>query len=65
MVRVGLRSSEARTFPRKYVFNPATNSHVKPGTMIDVRLDPRDMDIKFDKPRTVHVPCSLMQDMHQ
>lgn len=65
MVRVGLRSIEARTFPRKYVFDPACRSWLKPGTMIDVRLDPQDMDTKFGKPRTVHVPYSLMQDMHQ
>jgi site-specific recombinase XerD len=65
MVRVGLRSIEARTFPRKYVFDPAARSHMKPGTMIDVQLDPKDMDTKFSKSRTVHVPYSLMQDMYQ
>lgn len=65
MVRVGLRSIEARTFPLKYVVDPATCAYWKPGMMIDVRLDPRDMDIKLKKPRVVHIPYSLMQDMHQ
>nr|WP_315239992.1 tyrosine-type recombinase/integrase [uncultured Albidiferax sp.] len=65
MVRVGLRSIEARTFPLAYVFDPVTRPHLMPGTMIDVRLDPRDMEIKFKKPRVVHVPYSLMQDMYQ
>ncbi len=65
MARVGLRSVEARTFPTKYVFDPARRVHLKPGSMIEVDLDPRDMQIKFGKPRTVHVPYSLMQDLHQ
>lgn len=65
MVRVGLRSVEARTFPMKYVFDPASRADLTPGTMINVYLDPRDMEIKFKKPRMVHVPYSLMQDMFQ
>ncbi|MFL9882885.1 site-specific integrase [Paraburkholderia agricolaris] len=64
MARVGLRSVEARTFPLAYVFDPATKPYHKPGTLIDVRLDPRQMEIKFDKPRVVHVPYSLMEDMY-
>ncbi len=64
MARVGLRSVEARTFPLSYVFNPSTRKALKPGTFIDVRLDPRDMEIKFDKPRVVHVPYNLMEDMY-
>lgn len=63
MARVGLRSVEARTFPLKYVFDPRTRKTLKPGTLIEVRLDPRDMEIKFKKPRVVHVPYSLMEDM--
>jgi integrase len=63
MVRVGLRSCEARTFPQKYVFNPRTRRDVQPGQMIRVGLDPRDMHIKFNKPRSVDVPWSLMADM--
>lgn len=64
MARVGLRSVEARTFPLSYVFDPATRPDLKPGTLIEVRLDPRDMETKFDKPRVVHVPYSLMEDMY-
>lgn len=64
MARVGLRSIEARTFPLTYVFNPSIRPHLKPGTLIEVRLDPRHMDIKLDKPRVVHIPYSLMEDMY-
>ncbi|MFM7531540.1 MAG: tyrosine-type recombinase/integrase [Rubrivivax sp.] len=64
MARVGLRSVEARTFPISYVFDPSTRKALKPGTFIEVRLNPRDMEIKFDKPRVVHVPYSLMEDMY-
>ena len=64
MARVGLRSVEARTFPLSYVFDPSTRKALKPGTFIEVRLAPRDMEIKFDKPRVVHVPYSLMEDMY-
>lgn len=64
MACVGLRSVEARTFPLSYVFNPSTRKALKPGTFIELRLDPRDMEIKFDKPRVVHVPYSLMEEMY-
>lgn len=64
MARVGLRSVEARTFPLSYVVDPRTQKAWKPGTFIDVRLDPRDMEIKFNKSRVVHVPYSLMEDMY-
>lgn len=63
MARVGLRSVEARTFPLSYVFDPSTRKALRPGTFIEVRLNPRDMEIKFDKQRVVHVPYSLMEDM--
>ncbi|WP_429361850.1 tyrosine-type recombinase/integrase [Paraburkholderia sp. MM5496-R1] len=63
MARVGLRSVEARTFPLTSVFDPATRPDIKPGSLIDVKLDPRYTKIKFDKPRTVHVPYSLMEEL--
>lgn len=63
MSRVGLRSMEARTFPLKYVFDPWGRRDLKPGCWIYTRLDPRDMEIKYDKPRDVAVPYSLMEDM--
>lgn len=61
MARVGLRSVEARTFPVSYVFDPSTRKALKPGTFIEARLDPRDMEIKFDKPRVVHVSACRMR----
>lgn len=65
MTRVGLRSCETRTFPLKYVFDPRRKAYLKPGHVIEVRLDPADMEIKFDKPRTVHVPYDLMVQLHK
>lgn len=64
MVRVGLRSCEARTFPKKYVFNPRTRTDLVSGRMIRLELDPRDMHIKNAKPRSVDIPYELMADMY-
>ena len=64
MYRVGLRSCEARTFPRKYVFNPRLRADCKPDQMIRVRLNPKDMWIKFGKGRDVDIPYSTMEDLH-
>lgn len=63
MGRVGLRSVEARTFPLKYVFDPSTRKDLKPGSVINTELNPRDMEIKFDKSRIVAIPYSLMEDL--
>lgn len=64
MFRVGLRSVEARSFPLKYVFNPANRNDLSPGQMIRINLDPHDMRIKCDKPRSVDIPWSLMEEMY-
>ncbi|MEH6437344.1 tyrosine-type recombinase/integrase [Massilia sp. DD77] len=64
MVRVGLRSVEARTFPLRYVFNPATRRDCAPDRMIRLRLDPRHIHTKFGKARDVDVPYSLMSDLY-
>lgn len=64
MARVGLRNEEARTFPVKYVVDSTNAQSVPPRSPILVKLDPRDMDIKFDKPRIVEIPITLMEDMH-
>jgi integrase/recombinase XerD len=64
MVRVGLRSVEARTFPAKYVFNPRARQGLAPGQMIRVVLRPGDMLIKNSKPRAVDIPYSLMADLY-
>lgn len=63
MSRSGLRSVEARTFPLKYVFDPRARRDLKPGCCLYTRLDPQDMDIKYDKPRDIALPYSLMEDM--
>ncbi|BCQ39434.1 integrase [Erwinia rhapontici] len=63
MVRTGLRSCEARSFPLKYVFNPRLKNALRRGQMISVALDPSDMQIKYDRPRIIDVPWSLMEDM--
>ena len=63
MVRTGMRSCEARTFPIKYVFNPRSRGDLTPGQMIRINLEPADMHIKYGKPRNVDVPWSLMGDM--
>lgn len=64
MVRVGLRSCEARTFPQGYVFNPHLRKDLRPGQMLRVDLNPADMDLKYDKPRSVDIPWSLMEDLN-
>lgn len=63
MVRTGLRSCEARTFPFKYVFNPRLKKGLRPGQMISVALEPSDMYLKYGRPRTIDVPWSLMEEM--
>jgi site-specific recombinase XerD len=64
MVRVGLRSCEARTIPLKYVFNPRLRKDLKPGQMLRVDLSPADMELKYSKPRSVDIPWTLMEDMN-
>ena len=63
MVRTGLRSCEARTFPFKYVFNPRLKKGLRPGQMISVALEPSAMHLKYGRPRTIDVPWSLMEEM--
>lgn len=66
MVQAGLRSCEARSFPLKYVFNPRLKKGLieGPRAMLPVALDPRDMNIKYGKPRTVHIPRPLMERLN-
>src|SRR5690606_25305875 len=47
MVRTGMRSCEARTFPCKYVFNPRMCKGLRPGQMLSIVLNPADMNIKY------------------
>lgn len=64
MLRSGLRSCEARTFPTKYVFNPAGRKDLISGQVIRVDLNPQDLSIKFERPRSVDVPWGLMEDLN-
>lgn len=58
MLRSGLRSVEARTFPVKYVLQRPSKRAV-----CTVRCSPKDMHLKFNKPRTIHVPGTLMEEL--
>ena len=56
----GLRKEELLTIPVHYISAPrsiSARSHVV------VELDPQEMSTKGDKPRTIHVPISLMTDL--
>lgn len=64
MLRSGLRSCEARTFPARYVFNPAGRKDLVAGQVIRVDLSPQDMSIKFERPRSVDIPWRLMEDLN-
>ena len=64
MVRTGLRQIECRTFPMKYVFDPRRRNDLIEGRKIKIDLDPRDMKLKFDKPRTIDMPYDLMEDLY-
>lgn len=64
MVRAGLRSCEARTLPLKYIFNPRLRKDLVPGQMLRVDLSPVDMELKYNKPRSIDIPWSLMEDMN-
>ncbi len=63
MLRSGLRSCEARSFPSKYVFNPSGRQDLFRGQVLRVDLRPQDMNIKYGRPRSVDVPWTLMEDM--
>lgn len=58
MLRCGLRSVEARTFPVKYVVEQVVQRSV-----CTVHCSPSDMHLKFNNPRTIHVPGTLMEEM--
>lgn len=62
ILATGLRNEEARTFPRKYIFDPRG---LNPGKCIRIDLDPNDMELKNSKPRTVYVQWQVMMEMYQ
>lgn len=59
----GLRKEELATFPASYVVDPAKHEAYR--EFIRVRLDPRDMKTKGDKPRGIDVPRRVMEDLRQ
>lgn len=61
MVRTGLRQIECRTFPDAYVFDPTRRKDLQPTQKIRLHLNPKDMEIKFAKPRDIDVPYDLME----
>ncbi len=63
MVRCGLRQIECRTFPVKYLFDPARRRDLVQGQMIRLPLSNKDMKLKYDKPRAIDVPYDLMEDL--
>lgn len=60
MLQTGLRNEECRTFPRKYIFDPATQ---KPNRRIPLELSPMDMSLKGSKPRRIYVSWQLMKEL--
>ncbi len=63
MARCGLRQVECRTFPVKYLCNPAKRADLRGRRTIRVALDPADMSLKYDRPRLIDVPTALMEDL--
>lgn len=60
MLSTGLRISEVLTFPAKYVVSPDQPSY---RTHIPIELNPSEMKIKGDKPRTIMVPLKVMNEL--
>jgi len=60
MLQSGIRNEECRTFPRKYIFDPAAQD---PNKRIAIELSPEDMALKGSKPRRIYVSCQMMKDL--
>lgn len=60
MLQTGLRNSECRTFPRKYIFDPSAQAQNR---RIGIDLFPQDMTIKGSKPRRVYVSWQIMKEL--
>ena len=65
MLRTGLRQIECRTWPEKpgYVFDPSRRRDLRSNQKIRLSLDPRDMEIKNGKPRSIDMPYELMEEL--
>lgn len=59
VLATGLRVSELLTFPAHYVFNPSGRA----AQHISVDLDPREMTIKYNKPRWISISQRLMRHL--
>jgi integrase/recombinase XerD len=60
MLQTGLRSEECRTFPAKYLFDPATERRSR---KISIDLSPSDMKLKGSRPRRIYVSGQLIKDL--
>jgi site-specific recombinase XerD len=65
MLRTGLRQIECRTWPEKpgYVFDPSRRRDLHSNQKIRLHLDPRDMEIKNSRPRSIDMPYDLMEKL--
>ncbi|WP_051381568.1 tyrosine-type recombinase/integrase [Paraburkholderia mimosarum] len=65
MLRTGLRQIECRSWPDKpeYVFDPSRRRDLRSNQKIRLYLDPRDMEIKNNTPRSIDMPFELMEEL--
>ncbi len=62
-LQTGLRSEEFRTFPLSYVVSPTSDADGQLKNHNVVLCRPEDMRLKGSKPRKIHVPRLLMDDL--
>jgi len=62
-LQTGLRKMELCSFPLKYLKDAQTLRGMR--SHISINLDPSDMNLKGNKPRTIDVPAGLMSDLWQ
>ncbi|CAI2025009.1 Tyrosine recombinase XerC [Serratia fonticola] len=60
MLQTGIRNEECRSFPRQYIFDPAS---LDPDKRIPLELSPDDMALKGSKPRRIYVSKQMMKDL--
>jgi integrase/recombinase XerD len=60
MLQTGLRNEECRTFPMKYLFDPAPARRTR---RIAIDLSPSDMKLKGSRPRRIYASGHLMKDL--
>ncbi|WP_350029252.1 MULTISPECIES: tyrosine-type recombinase/integrase [unclassified Caballeronia] len=60
MLQTGLRNEECRTFPMKYLFDPAP---ARRSRRIAIDLSPSDMRLKGSRPRRIYASGQLMKDL--